>query len=83
MHESAEHSLIIASPPVRPCLFRGEAVHFYIVQALQPLWVKTPYALYPMLRDEAITVYMPNCNGTYHVDFFCGEEKLGYTFVVG
>lgn len=83
MNEATEHQLMIASPHARRFLFGGETVHFYILQALRPLWVQTPSAIYPLLRDEELSITLPDSCGTYRIGFFCGDEEIHYTFTIG
>ncbi len=82
MNESADHQLVIGTQHCRRFLFGGETVCFYIIHALRPLWVQTPFAQYPMLQDEELSLVMPDKCGTYCVNFICGEEKVDFTFVV-
>ncbi len=82
MRELSEQQLIIATQTARRFLFGGEAVHFYIVKAVSPLWVKTPQASYPMLPDEELTIVMPDKSGSFRIDFTCGTENIGFTYVV-
>ncbi len=82
MHKSADNNLIIATQHRRSFLFGGEAVRFYIINALHPLWVKTPNALYPLLRDEELTIVMPDKRGTYRINFISGDENVAFTYFV-
>ena len=83
MNESAEHPLIIGTSQCRKFLFGGEVVCFYVINALHPLWVTTPFAQYPMMPDEVLNVVMPEQCGTYNFGFSCGEDNVDFTFVVG
>ena len=83
MNESAEHPLIIGTSQCRRFLFGGEVVCFYVINAIHPLWVTTPFAQYPLMPDEVMNVVMPDKCGTYSFDFSCGEENVDFTFVVG
>ena len=82
MNDSPEHPLIIGTQHCRRFLFGGETVCFYVINALRPLWVKTPFAQYPLLPDEELSIVMPDQCGTYSINFVCGEENVDFTFVV-
>lgn len=77
-----QRNLIIGTPNTRRILSGGETVRFYIIQALHPLWVSTPFADYPVLPDEELSITLPDTCCVYPVNFICGEERIQYRFVV-
>jgi len=74
--------LIIGTQNSRRFLLGGEAVRFFVVNALRPVWVKTPWAVYPLLPHEEITIVMPKQVGMCHISFTCGKSSVDYAYYV-
>ncbi len=77
-----DSDMIIGTRNRSSFLFSGESVHFFILKALHPVWMKTPWATYPVLPDEEITIRMPNQIGPLKILFQSGNERTTFSYYV-
>ena len=74
--------MIIGTRTSRRFLTCGESVHFFILRALHPVWMTTPWATYPILPNEEVSIRMPEQNGPFNVYFLSGNERVTFSYYV-
>ena len=74
--------MIIGTRTSRRFLTCGELVHFFVLNALHPVWMKTPWAVYPILPNEEVTIRMPEQIGPLSILFQSGNERVTFSYYV-
>lgn len=75
-------SLMVATRNDHNYLQSGDTVRFFVINASNPLWVQTPFALYPMLSNEEITIVLPDREGAFPITFYSGGEFIRYAYYI-